>query len=147
MAVRPGLKRLGIACVVVAAAFVAAVAASIALIESQEVVVIRTVAADGESHSTRVWVADHEGAPWIAPGNRTNGWFLRLLENPRLELERSGVTRCYRATVVEGEQAITALRVFLAKYQSVIRVTGFLNRLLEPAGDPSPPVAVRLDPC
>ena len=145
-ATRP-LKRIGVALVVLAAIFLVAVAASVALIESQEVVVIRTVDTDGESHATRVWVADHDGATWIAPGNRTNQWFRRLLENPRIELERAGVSRCYRATPVEGDAALAPLRAFLEKYRSVIRVTGFLNRLLEPAGDPSEPVAVRLDPC
>ena len=147
MAVGHGLKRLGIAFAALAAAFLVAVAASVALIESQEVVVIRTVDVDGESHSTRIWIADYDGAQWIAPGNRTNGWFRRLLENPRIEVERSGVTSCYEAKPVEGDAALPALRVFLEKYRSVIRVTAFLNRLLEPAGDPSAPVAVRLDPC
>lgn len=146
MAVKRPLKWLALVVAALATLFLVAGAASVALIESQEVVVIRTADADG-AHSTRVWVADHDGAPWIAPGNRTNGWFQRLLANPRVELVRSGVARCYTAKIVEGNAALPPLRVFLAKYQSVIRVTAFLNRLLEPAGDPSDPVAVRLEPC
>ena len=140
-------RRLGIALAVVAALFLVAVVASVALIESQEVVVIRTTDTAGHAHSARVWVVDYEGAAWVAPGNRTNGWFQRLLLNGRVELTRSGTRRCYIATVVEGPAALLVLERFLEKYRSVIRVTGFLNCLLEPRNDPSEPVAVRLSPC
>ena len=140
-------RRLGIALAIVASLFLIAVAGSVALIESQEVVVIRTTDTEGEAHSARVWVVDYEGGAWVAPGNRTNGWFQRLLLNPRVELTRSGTRRCYTGTVVEGPAALPVLERFLEKYRSVIRVTGFLNRLLEPRGDPSEPVAVRLSPC
>jgi len=127
--------------------FLVAVVASVTLIESQEVVVIRTTDTEGHAHSARVWVVDYEGAVWVAPGNRTNGWFQRLLLDPRVELTRAAMRRCYIATAIEGPAALPVLQRFLEKYRSVIRVTGFLNRLLEPRGDPSEPVAVRLSPC
>lgn len=124
-----------------------ALGASFALVESEEVVVIRTYDANGESHSTRVWIVDHDGAQWIAPGNRSNGWFQRLLGDPRLELARDDVPSCRVAHVVESPDSIPVLESFLEKYASVIRATGILNRLIEPEGDPTPPVAVRLDDC
>jgi hypothetical protein len=120
---------------------------SLALIESEEVVRIRTRDPGGEAHTARVWIVDYGGRQWVAPGNRSNAWFQRLLEDPRIELARGGDYRCYVATVVESPESIPALEHFLDKYASVIRVTGLLNRLLEPGGDDTPPVAIRLDPC
>jgi hypothetical protein len=69
------------------------------------------------------------------------------MADPRVELVRSGVRSCRVATVVESPASIPVLEVFLEKYSSVIRATGLLNLLLEPAGDQSPPVAVRLGAC
>ena len=123
------------------------VGASVALIESEEVVEIHTRDTAGEAHAARVWVVDYDGVEWVAPGNRSNAWFQRLLVDPRVELARSGARSCRVATVVDGPSAVGVLERFLEKYASVIRVTALLNRLLEPGGGESPPVAVRLDPC
>ena len=141
------IRRAAIVVGVLAGLFLLAVVGSLALIESGEVVVIHTRDAAGESHAARVWVVDHEDRQWVAPGNRSNGWFQRLLIEPRVELARSGVRACYVAAVVESPASIPVLEVFLEKYASVIRATGLLNLILEPSGDESPPVAVRLDPC
>ena len=127
--------------------FVLVIGTSVALIESGEVVVIHTRDSDGELHSARVWVVDHEGHQWVTPGNRSNAWFQWLLADPRVELVRSGVRSCRVATIVESPASIPVLEVFLEKYSSVIRATGLLNLLLEPTGDESPPVAVRLGAC
>ncbi len=124
-----------------------AIALSVALIESEEVVVIYTRDLNGEAHAARVWVVDHDGRQWVAPGNRSNSWYQRLRVDPRVELARSGSQECFLATVVEGAESLSVLQEFLDKYQAVIRVTALLNRLLEPGGDSSPPLAVRLDPC
>ncbi len=140
-------RRFGFALAIAASLFLVAVVASVALVESEEVVVIRTIDGEGHARSARVWVVDYEGATWVAPGNRSNGWFQRLLLEPRVELTRSGTRTCYIASAVEGAAALPVLERFLEKYRSVIRVTGFLNRLLEPRGDPTEPVAVRLRPC
>ena len=141
------MRRVGIAAAGLVGLFVLVVAGSVALIESGEVVTIHTRDAAGETYAARVWVVDHEGRQWVAPGNRSNAWFQRLLANPRVELVRSGVRSCHLAAAVEGPASIPVLEDLLDKYASQIRATALLNRLLEPAGDPSPPVAVRLDPC
>ncbi len=122
------------------------VLASVALIESEEVIIIHTRDASGETHTARVWIVDHQGRQWVAPGNRSNAWFQRLLADPRVEIERDGKRSCHVAAIVESPDSIPVLERFLEKYASVIRVTGLLNRLLEPGGDETPPVAVRLDP-
>ena len=141
------MKWLAIGAGAIVAVASLAIGASVALIESEEVVVIQTYDAAGEPHSTRVWIVDHAGNAWIAPGNRSNGWFQRLLADPRLELTRGDVQTCHVTHVVESPDSIPVLEDFLAKYASVIQATGLLNRLIEPEGDPTPPVALRLDPC
>lgn len=141
------MRRLGIAAGILMGLFLLVIVGSVALIESGEVVVIHTRDTAGEFHSARVWVVDHEDRQWVAPGNRSNAWFQRLLVDPRVELARSGVRSCHVVAVVESPDSIPVLELFLEKYASVIRATGLLNRLIEPSGDESPPVAVRLDPC
>ena len=141
------MRRVGFVVGALVGLFVLVIALSVALIESGEVVVLHTRDSEGELHRARVWVVDHEGQPWVAPGNRSNAWFQRLSADPRVELVRSEVRSCRVAMIVESPASIPVLERFLEKYASVIRATGLLNRLLEPSGDPSPPVAVRLDPC
>lgn len=141
------MRRIGVLAAVLLGISLLIIAASVALIESGEVVVIHTRDAAGETHAARVWVLDHEGRQWVAPGNRSNAWFQRLSADPKVELVRSGVRSCYVAMVMESPDSIVVLEGFLQKYASVIRVTTLLNFILEPGGDESPPVAVRLDPC
>ena len=141
------MRRIGIGAASLVGLFLLVIAGSVALIESGEVVVIHTRDAAGETHIARVWVVDHEGRPWVAPGNRSNAWFQRLLVDPKVELSRSGVRSCYVASVREGPAAVPILERFLEKYASVIRATAILNRLLEPGADDSLPLAVRLEPC
>ncbi len=123
------------------------IAGAVALIESGEVVVLHTRDSAGATHAVRVWILDHEGRQWVAPGNRSNAWFQRLSTDSKVELVRSGVRSCYVAAVVESPASIPVLQRLLQKYASVMRATALLNLILEPGGDPSPPVAVRLDPC
>jgi hypothetical protein len=136
-----------IAVAVLVGLLVLTIALSVALIESEEVVVIYTRDLNGEAHAARIWVVDHDGRQWVAPGNRSNGWYQRLRVAPGVELVRSGSRKCFVATVVEGAESLPVLQEFLEKYQAVIQATALLNRLLEPGGDSSPPLAVRLDPC
>ncbi len=141
------MRRIGILAAALFGLVLLIIAGSVALIESEEVVVIHTRDTAGEIHAVRVWVVDHEGRQWVAPGNRSNAWFQRLSTNPQVDLVRSGERSCYVATVIEGPAAMPVLNRFLQKYDSVISATALLNRLLEPGGDRSPPLAVRLDPC
>ena len=140
------MRRLAWIAAALSAVLLLVLGASLAMIESEEVVVLYTSDARGE-YSTRIWIVDHDGAQWIAPGNRSNAWFQRLQVEPRVELDRSGVRSCHAAAIVDGPEALAALELFLEKYASVIRATTLLNQLLEPGGDESPAVAVRLDPC
>ena len=88
-----------------------AVLGSLLLIESEEVVVIHTQDPEAESFETRVWIVDHEGAVWIAPGNRSNQRFERLRRRSAIELTRDGTTSCRVASVVKGDEALAVLPI------------------------------------
>ena len=80
---------IGILAVVIATQYIAS--------ESGEVVVLRTVDAEGQLHETRLWVVDHEGSAWLRAGNPDAGWFPRLAARPEVEVERAGETRKFHA--------------------------------------------------
>ena len=141
------MRKAGIVVASLAGLFLLATGVSLALIESGEVVELHTRDSHGDLHRTRVWIVDHAGSQWVAPGNRSNSWFQNLVADPRVELVRSGVRSCRTAAVMESPDSIPVLEAILEKYSAVMSATGLLNRLLEPAGDDSPPVAVRLDAC
>jgi hypothetical protein len=75
--------------------------------ESGEVVVVTTHGSDGEPFSTRLWVIDKNGAPWLRAGSMKSTWYQRLLENPQIEVRR-------------GEHAFTALSVPRPEFQQRI---------------------------
>jgi hypothetical protein len=115
----------------------AAVAAHFAVIElGREVVTLRTQRADGAWQSIRLWAVDDDGAVWLHSAG--DDWLPRFT-NPAVDLERSGVTRRYRATPVPGphERVHELLR---EKY-------GWVDRWIRfPGPDDETACAVRLDP-
>ena len=68
--------------------------------ESGEVVQLVTEDSQGEAVTTRLWVADTDGAMWLRAGEGTSGWYQRLMAH--------GVDS--PATLIRGDQtyAITA---------------------------------------
>ena len=58
--------------------------------EAEEVVVLRTSESDGTVRETRLWVVDHEGAPWIVTG-REGRHDRNLAANPRVDLDEIAV--------------------------------------------------------
>jgi hypothetical protein len=109
-------------------------------LEGQEVVVLRTRDASGAEHATRVWVVDDGGVPWVEAGNRARLFYRDLLEQPEVELERTGHVGRYRAVPVPTAEAHARLRSLLrAKY-------GFADRWINLLVDTADSVAVRLDP-
>ncbi len=133
------MKKLGL----MAAAFMVPVVAffglQIVASESGEVVVLHTE--DGaRGATTRLWVVDHQGHQWLrSGGGASSGWYGRLTAAPRVELERGGERRPYRA-VVEPAMTGTVNRLMAEKYGWRDRVVGLL------AGDRAAAVAVRLVP-
>ena len=94
-----------------------------------EVVILRTYAADGSSHETRVTVIDHAGTAWIR-GRPYRGWFRRVEANPRAELYRGGTWRPVRAIVSHDlADAASFDRVMFETYGLAYRYVDFIARL------------------
>jgi hypothetical protein len=107
--------------------------------ERIEVAILRTFSADGHGHDTKLWVIDHEGQPWLRGARPSLSWLERIRQNPRVELERHGVTTAYTATIEVDPEARRAVDEAMAsKYGWVDRWYGFLVHF--------DPIAVRLDP-
>jgi hypothetical protein len=79
------LKVVAVIVTLFAAAFVLQIVAS----ESGEVVVITTRDATGIARDTRLWVVDHDGSAWLRSGSTTSGWYQRLIDNPKITIQRS----------------------------------------------------------
>ncbi len=65
--------------------------------ESGEVVILTTRDEAGASHETRLWIVDHEGAPWLRAGAEVQSWYVRLSAEPQVEVERNGAKAAYTA--------------------------------------------------
>ena len=63
--------------------------------ETGEVVVVTTIATDGSTHETRLWVVDHDGSAWLRAGGDASGWYQQMLATPEIELERGGTQAGY----------------------------------------------------
>jgi hypothetical protein len=108
-------------------------------LEGREVVVLRTVAPQGETRRTRTWVADDEGYAWIEAANAARPFLLQINANPNVELERGGAVRQCRAYPTpnpEGHERIR--RLLLLKY-------GWADRWVALLTDTSESIAVRLE--
>jgi hypothetical protein len=107
--------------------------------EQTEVAVLRTFDPDGTPHDTKLWVVDHEGAPWVRVANPGREWFRRLAANPRAELVRGERVQVVVATPHDLAEVRAALdRSFREKYGATDWWYGVLLRRQA--------VPVRLDP-
>jgi hypothetical protein len=131
------MRRVLLVLLAVAGACVAYVLAHGALIEvGREVIVLRTEDAGGAWRETRLWIVDHEGAPWLHGGD--SDWMRNLRARPIVEVVRSGETHRYRAHALAGPhpEIDAALR---AKYGVADRWVRFV------APDGESTMAVRLE--
>jgi hypothetical protein len=130
-----------------------ALAAAFALIESGEVIVLRAMPDEGHDFIARLWIVDHDGAPWIGKADPSKArWVRRLRSNPRVELTRGDVSECRRAVL--EEDPVTRREVyslFQSKYHIPLYGSRFLGLLFGSNPDPSEAeregVLFRLDPC
>ena len=66
----------------------------IAASERVEVVELHTLDATGEELTTRLWIVDHEGRPYLR-GDDGSGWVKRLRASAQVSLTRSGERHAY----------------------------------------------------
>ena len=65
--------------------------------ERVEVVELHTKGESGEEITTRLWVVDHDGHPFLRAGHEQSGWLLRLRSVPAVRLTRNSETLIYEA--------------------------------------------------
>jgi len=108
-------------------------------LESSEVVVVTTEAADGTARETHVWFAENQGELWLEAGTPENPWYLDVLERPRLRLRaENGPEADFIAQPVPDHSA-EVRSLLSAKY-------GVRDRWVGLFVDSSRSVAVRLVP-
>ncbi len=129
--------------------------------ETDEVVILLTDGPAGPTH-TRLWVVDHEGAPWVLTGTET-GFGRNVAARPRLELDRAGERSCRVARVFRDLPTLRDVSLLRRQKYLAERLAWGVGyprlfyseeqlRALQPGG-PSEGVslgsgaAYRLDPC
>jgi len=107
----------------------AVVAATYVAGEQTEVARLETRDELGKEWVTKLWVVDIEGVPWVRVANPTRAWYLRLLANPRVELERGG-RREARLAAPDDSPATHAIvdEAFAEKYGWVDAWYGLIAR-------------------
>lgn len=65
--------------------------------ERIEVVEIQTVNETGEAVTTRLWVVDYDGFPYLRSGDDQSGWFTRLKQNRIIKVTRNDSSSSYLA--------------------------------------------------
>ena len=89
-----------------------------------EIVELHTLDDTGQSHTTRLWIVNHEGTPYVRAGMASSGWLLRALSNNSVEMTRHGVTGSY--TFEHREQMRdTVNQLLLEKYTWGFRYISF----------------------
>ena len=105
-----------------------------------EVVVIRSVDESGAELTTRLWVVDDGGFPWLRAGSGASAWFARLEANPVIVFERGGRAERRRAVAVRDPVVRDRIEVLMAeKY-------GLADRWIDVIRDASDSVPIRLEP-
>ena len=134
------MQRVAISIASIALVVVVFFGVVIAASESGEVVTLTTRDAEGLPYDTRLWVVDYAGAQWVRTGNPDKYWYQRLLEEPRVALQRSGATKQYVAVPVpDPDRAAPVQAAFAEKY-------GTADWIVALSGDADDRVLVRLDP-
>jgi len=113
------------------------------LAELEEVVVLRATDQRGVPQDLRLWVVDHEGAPWVTmPRWKADA---HGLTDARVELVRNGAASCVIAKRQEDHAAVD--RIFRLRHEKyrVQRLATALGIFGRSAGEDV--VTLRLDPC
>jgi hypothetical protein len=70
--------------------------------ERIEVVELHTNDETGQEVTTRLWIVDHEGYPYLRTGDDQSGWFTRLKAQDEIKLTRKDSRQTYQTTQIPG---------------------------------------------
>jgi hypothetical protein len=106
-----------------------------------EVVTVETFSPDGTPVSTRLWIVDAEGRPWLRAALPWAGdWLHRMEERPRVVVHRVTGVREFNAVLVREPEAAERVGALMrAKY-------GLRDLLVSLPGLVEDTVPIRLDP-
>jgi hypothetical protein len=147
------VRRIGIAIAALLGLLAAVLAGAFLLIESGEVIVLRTAPEQGDEFLARLWVVDHDGDPWIGKMDPSDArWVRRLREQPTAQLVRDGIPQCRRPVfVTDPDIRLELYSLFMQKYRVPLygaRTLGFLaGGNPDPAESAESAVLIRLEPC
>jgi hypothetical protein len=114
-------------------------AVTLVALEGVEVVRLRTTPPDGGARTTRIWVADADGAMWIESATPERPFLHDIATHPDVDLVRGARVLPMRATVLAGDEGHRTIRRLLrARY-------GWADRWIGMLADTSRSVAIRLD--
>ena len=113
---------------------------TVVALEGRDVAVLRTTARDGGERRTRVWIAAEDGVLWVEAASAGRPFYLDLLEQSLVEVERATGRARFVATPLPGPAAHDAVcHKLREKYGWADVWIGLLQ-------DTSGSIAVRLDP-
>lgn len=115
-------------------------AVTLVALEGVEVVELRTHDAQGAPRTTRVWIADADGASWVESATPDRPFLRDIAADPAIDVVRGGRVTAMRATPEPGQAGHERIRRLLAdKY-------GWADVWIGLVADTSQSVIVRLDP-
>ncbi len=105
-----------------------------------EIVTVRTTNADGTTVDTRLWIVDHQDAAWLRSGMKTSGWYVRLVANPSIEVERGGTwTRMHAQPIHDPDMRDRVHALMAEKY-------GLADTFISALRDGEQSVPIHLEP-
>ena len=111
--------------------------------ELEEVVSLYATDSAGQSAELRLWVVDRDDGMWV--GMPRSKAVEHSLDGARLELLRSGKTRCIVPVLHEDRPTVRAIHAQKVEKYAVARVSAAIGLYPLEASETS--VSLRLDPC
>jgi len=111
--------------------------------ELEEVVSLYATDRGGQPAELRLWIVDREDGEWV--GMQRSKAIEHSLDGARLELLRSGETRCVIPALHEDRATVTAIHALKVEKYAVARGAAAIG--LYPREARESTVSLRLDPC
>ena len=111
--------------------------------ELEEVVSLYATDSAGQPAELRLWIVDREDGEWV--GMPRSKAVEHSLDGARLELLRSGETRCVVPVLHEDRQTVRAIHALKVEKYAVARASAAIGLYPREARDTA--VSLRLDPC